>query len=38
MVNSHIPENASNVDLKKMDNYKVLFLPYPKEATKVDNT
>src|SRR5574339_1112380 len=38
MVNSHIPENASNVDLKKMDNYKVLFLPYPKEATKDDNT
>lgn len=38
MVNSHIPENASNVDLKKMDNYKVLFLPYPKEATEDDNT
>ena len=38
MVNSHIPENASNVDLKKMDNYEVLFLPYPKEATKDDNT
>lgn len=38
MVSSHIPENAPNVVVKKMDKYKVLFLPYPKEPIKGDNT
>ena len=38
MVSSHIPENAPNVVIKKMDKYKVLFLPYPKEPIKGDNT
>ncbi|MGE5705261.1 MAG: hypothetical protein ACM3XP_00910 [Nitrososphaerales archaeon] len=38
MVSSHIPENAPNVLVKKMDKYKVLFLPYPKEPIKGDNT
>ncbi|MGB9168372.1 MAG: hypothetical protein WCB31_05535 [Nitrososphaeraceae archaeon] len=38
MVNSHIPENAPNVVVKKLDKYKVLFLPYPKEPIKGDNT
>jgi len=36
-VNSHIPENAPNVVVKKLDKYKVLFLPYPKEPIKGDN-
>jgi hypothetical protein len=35
---AHIPENAPNVVIKKMENYKVLFLPYPKEPIKGDNT
>jgi len=38
MVNSHIPENAPNVVVKKLDKYKVFFLPYPKEPIKGDNT
>ena len=38
MVSSHIPENAPNVVVKKIDKYKVLFLPYPKEPIKGDNT
>ncbi len=38
MVDSDIPENAPNVVVKKLDNYKVLFLTCPKEATKGDNT
>jgi hypothetical protein len=34
MVNSHIPENDPNVVVKKLDNYKVLFLTCPKDSTK----
>lgn len=37
-IEAHIPENAPNVVVKKMDKYKVLFLPYPKEPIKGDNT
>jgi len=37
-IEAHIPENAPNVVVKKMDKYKVLFLSYPKEPTKGDNT
>ena len=37
-IEAHIPENAPNVVIKKMDKYKVLFLSYPKEPTKGDNT
>jgi len=37
-IQAHIPENAPNVVIKKMDKYKVLFLPYPKEPIKGDNT
>lgn len=37
-IEAHIPENAPNVVVKKMDKYNVLFLPYPKEPIKGDNT
>ena len=37
-IEAHIPENAPNVVVKEMDKYKVLFLPYPKEPIKGDNT
>lgn len=37
-IEAHIPENAPNVVVKKLDKYKVLFLPYPKEPTKGDNS
>lgn len=30
-VYAHIPEDAPNVSVKKIENYKMLFLPYPKE-------
>ena len=36
-IEAHIPENAPNVIVKKMDKYKILFLPYPKEPIKNDN-
>jgi len=38
LIEAHIPENAPNVIVKKLDKYKVLFLPYPKEPIKDDNT
>src|SRR5574339_362255 len=38
LIEAHIPENAPNVIVKKLDKYKVLFLPYPKEPIKGDNT
>jgi len=38
LIEAHIPENSPNVVIKKMENYKVLFLPYPKEPIKGDNT
>lgn len=30
-VYGHIPEDAPNVIVKEIENYKILFLPYPKE-------
>ena len=38
LIEAHIPENAPNVVVKNIDKYKVLFLPYPKEPIKGDNT
>jgi len=38
LIEAHIPENAPNVVVEKLDKYKVLFLPYPKEPIKGDNT
>ena len=31
LVYGHIPEEAPNVIVKEIENYKILFLPYPKE-------
>lgn len=31
LVYGHIPEDAPNVIVKEIENYKMLFLPYPKE-------
>jgi hypothetical protein len=33
----HIPEDAPNVVVKKIENYKMLFLPYPKEPIPNDD-